>query len=229
MKELVYFSGKTTDKSIDELQKILSAAGVGLGGFECLLVNTEEVPKNGTDVIIYAAESDEPYVVVKSMGESKGMVLNLSMGAYVWPLEALRELGVCTELHIASPNWQEHDELCEALVKKNGRQEVSEHGFLVPENDSEFEVSGRISGGDTPSGMWMRIKVDIAKAQALALFSAWQAAGGEWIVTLKMEDGSDFEWIGDASDEGHAEGQAIAQATEEKGQQIHSVTSVRHI
>lgn len=41
-----------------------------------------------------------------------------------------------------------------------------------------------------------------------------------WAVTLTMENGTKFEWAGDADDQGHAEGQAIAEAVAKTGEQV---------
>lgn len=49
---------------------------------------------------------------------------------------------------------------------------------------------------------------------------------GEWLVVLKMENGQEHSWRGDADDQSHAEGLAIADATEKTREQVHNIVSV---
>jgi hypothetical protein len=53
-----------------------------------------------------------------------------------------------------------------------------------------------------------------------------QAANSGWKVTLKMENGRDFSWAGDADDNKHAEGLAIAEAVSKTGEQVYAVVLV---
>lgn len=45
-------------------------------------------------------------------------------------------------------------------------------------------------------------------------------------VMLSMENGIDFAWKGEADDKDHAEGQAIAEATSQTGEQVHHLISI---
>lgn len=41
-----------------------------------------------------------------------------------------------------------------------------------------------------------------------------------YTITLEMEDGQIITWIGDADDQDHAEGKAVANANERTGEQV---------
>lgn len=45
-------------------------------------------------------------------------------------------------------------------------------------------------------------------------------ANSSWAITLTMESGTKFDWTGEADDQGHAEGQAIAEAVAKTGEQV---------
>ena len=47
-----------------------------------------------------------------------------------------------------------------------------------------------------------------------------------WAVTLTMANGPKFDWTGEADDQGHAEGQAIAEAVAKTGEQVLEVVGV---
>lgn len=51
-------------------------------------------------------------------------------------------------------------------------------------------------------------------------------AESSWAVTLAMENGTKFDWTGEAEDQGHAEGQAIAEAVAKTGEQVLEVVGV---
>lgn len=46
-----------------------------------------------------------------------------------------------------------------------------------------------------------------------------------WLVILTMESKTEFQWSGEADDKEHAEGLAIAEATEKTGEQVFEVVS----
>lgn len=45
-------------------------------------------------------------------------------------------------------------------------------------------------------------------------------AASSWVVKLTMENGTKFDWTGEADDQDHAEGQAIAEAVAKTGEQV---------
>lgn len=52
-------------------------------------------------------------------------------------------------------------------------------------------------------------------------------AESSWAVTLTMENGTKFDWTGEADDQDHAEGQAIAEAVAKTGEQVLEVVGVQ--
>ena len=52
-----------------------------------------------------------------------------------------------------------------------------------------------------------------------------ESKAAQWSVTLTMESKTEIEWSGEADDEDHAEGLAIAHAVKETGEQVFEVVS----
>ncbi|MCK6390844.1 MAG: hypothetical protein L6Q40_07450 [Azonexus sp.] len=68
-------------------------------------------------------------------------------------------------------------------------------GMLTGETDAEVDE--------------MRERMELAKEET-----------SSWAVTLTMENGTMFNWTGEADDQDHAEGQAIAEAVAKTGEQV---------
>jgi hypothetical protein len=67
----------------------------------------------------------------------------------------------------------------------------------------------------------------LTAAQELhAEFVAAKVNAKNWSVVLTLENKTEFQWAGAAEDKNHAEGLAIANATEKTGEQVLEVVSV---
>lgn len=105
------------------------------------------------------------------------------------------------------------DPLTEEELADFMRKRIEDGDLAIDDCPVRMARFGLMEPGDFVSEM--RERMELAKSEA-----------SPWEVALTMENGTKFEWTGDADDQGHAEGQAIAEAVAQTGEQVQEVLSV---
>lgn len=154
-----------------------------------------------------------------------GALLSLIIVLHSARHQFISESNLAEELGLDKPDdyWKR----CDDLFFKRFSKEVQLIGLAA--NQQTFEALMRMKVSDE------LMQTPYAELPKKFAFDPWLGMGyggikrletSLWKVVLKMENGTEHQWCGEADDKEHAEGQAIADANSKTGEQVFDVVSL---